>query len=343
MLITHNHYDHMDVADAGARCGSATGRASSRRSATTPSCKTRCRASTPTAVDWGDAIDLGDGLDVHVGADAALVGARRGDRMHALWASFVVRAGARKVYCVGDSGFGDGATFRRVGKRHPGLALALLPIGAYEPRWFMRNIHMNPEDAVQALRLSGAGAPFGHHWGTFHLTNEARRAAGAGPRRRARGPRHPSRPLPGAAPRRDLRITPSSSTLRPLALSVAPVVVMSTISSARPRRRRALGGAEALDDAVAGDAHLREEAARQVHVLGGDAHAPAVQRGGRPAPSAPGRPSRRTSSQHAGTATTTSARPKPRRLQEAHALVGIGHGLADQVLAGDAQVHRAAS
>ena len=51
---------------------------------------------------------------------------------------------------------------------------------------------------------------------------------------------------------------------------------------------------------------------------------------------------RRTSSQQAGTATTTSARPKPQRLQEAHALVGILHGLADQVLAGDAEVRRAA-
>jgi len=95
-----------------------------------------------------------------------------GDRMHALWASFVVRAGTQKVYCVGDSGFGDGATFARVGKRHPRLALALLPIGAYEPRWFMRHIHMNPEDALEALRLSGAGRAFGHHWGTFRLTNE---------------------------------------------------------------------------------------------------------------------------------------------------------------------------
>jgi L-ascorbate metabolism protein UlaG (beta-lactamase superfamily) len=73
---------------------------------------------------------------------------------------------------VGDSGFGDGATFRRVRQRHPGLALALLPIGAYEPRWFMRTVHMNPGEAVEALELCGAAAAAGHHWGTFHLSNE---------------------------------------------------------------------------------------------------------------------------------------------------------------------------
>ena len=94
------------------------------------------------------------------------------DRMHALWASFVVRSGERALYCVGDGAFGDGALFKRVGERHPRLALALLPIGAYEPRWFMRNSHMNPQEAVAALELCGAAEALGHHWGTFRLTNE---------------------------------------------------------------------------------------------------------------------------------------------------------------------------
>jgi L-ascorbate metabolism protein UlaG (beta-lactamase superfamily) len=125
-----------------------------------------------TAVDWDEVIDLGGGVRVHVEPTAHWSARGIGDRMHALWASFVVESGARRIYCVGDTAFADGRTFKRVRRRHPGLTLALLPIGAYEPRWFMRNSHMNPEEAVEAMMLAGAAQAFGHHWGTFRLTNE---------------------------------------------------------------------------------------------------------------------------------------------------------------------------
>jgi L-ascorbate metabolism protein UlaG (beta-lactamase superfamily) len=125
------------------------------------------------AVDWNHTLDLGDGvrLDTVPTQHWSARGTR--DRMHALWASFVVVGRRHVVYLVGDTGFGDGSTFRHVAARHPRIDVAALPIGAYEPRWFMRAQHMNPEEAVAALQLCGARRAVGHHWGTFKLTNEA--------------------------------------------------------------------------------------------------------------------------------------------------------------------------
>jgi L-ascorbate metabolism protein UlaG (beta-lactamase superfamily) len=172
VLVTHNHYDHMDVETIG-----RLWQRFAPRIVTPLGNDAILLAAVPglraEAVDWDHTVDLGGGLAVHVEPSQHWSARGAFDRSHALWASFVLQAGARKIYCVGDSGFGDGATFARVRRRHPGLAAALLPIGAYEPRWFMANSHMNPDDAVQALELCGAAQALGHHWGTFRLTNEA--------------------------------------------------------------------------------------------------------------------------------------------------------------------------
>jgi N-acyl-phosphatidylethanolamine-hydrolysing phospholipase D len=89
-----------------------------------------------------------------------------------LWASFALRSGGRSVYFGGDSGYFNG--YAEIGSRLGPFDLALMPIGAYEPRWFMKAAHMNPEEAVQAFReLGQAGAFIGMHWGTFRLTDEA--------------------------------------------------------------------------------------------------------------------------------------------------------------------------
>jgi L-ascorbate metabolism protein UlaG (beta-lactamase superfamily) len=172
VLVTHNHYDHMDVGTIGRLWQSFA-----PRIVTPLGNDAILRAAIPDlsveTMDWEATVDLGGGVAVH--AEPSQHWSARGafDRSHALWASFVLQAGARKIYCVGDTGFGDGSIFGRVRRRHPGLAVALLPIGAYEPRWFMGGSHMNPDDAVQALELCGAAEALGHHWGTFRLTNEA--------------------------------------------------------------------------------------------------------------------------------------------------------------------------
>ena len=88
------------------------------------------------------------------------------------WASWELRERAgRSVYFGGDSGYC--AAFAEIGNRRGPFDAALLPIGAYEPRWFMRAAHMNPEEAVQAYRdLGGAGVFVPTHWGTFRLSDE---------------------------------------------------------------------------------------------------------------------------------------------------------------------------
>jgi N-acyl-phosphatidylethanolamine-hydrolysing phospholipase D len=94
------------------------------------------------------------------------------DRMRRHWASFALAAadGARIYFC-GDSGYAS--SFCEIGERAGPFDAALLPIGAYEPRWFMHTAHMNPEEAVQAwVDLGASGALVPMHWGTFRLTDE---------------------------------------------------------------------------------------------------------------------------------------------------------------------------
>jgi len=89
-----------------------------------------------------------------------------------LWASFVIEAPAGRIYFVGDSSYGDGQHFRDARERHGPFKLAILPIGAYEPRWFMADQHMNPAESVQAFIDCGAELALAHHYGTFQLTDE---------------------------------------------------------------------------------------------------------------------------------------------------------------------------
>lgn len=171
VIVTHNHYDHMDMATL-ARLWERF-----RPVIVTPlGNDTILRNGIPhleaKTVDWGDVSDLGGGIAAHAVPTQHWSARGPRDRSHALWASFIIETPAGRIYAVGDSGFGDGETFRDIGRRHAPIRLALLPIGAYEPRWFMEGQHMNPAEAVEAFRLSGAERALGHHWGTFQLTTE---------------------------------------------------------------------------------------------------------------------------------------------------------------------------
>jgi L-ascorbate metabolism protein UlaG (beta-lactamase superfamily) len=171
VLVSHSHYDHMDVETLTRlwerdrpRVVVPLGNDAILRG--------HHPAMAVTAADWADTVEIGKGATVtlepvHHWSRRALA-----DRNHALWAGFVLNGVGGSVFYAGDTGFDEGRPFRNVAARHGALDLALLPIGAYEPRWFMAPQHMDPGEAVEGFRLLGARQALGCHWGTFRLTNE---------------------------------------------------------------------------------------------------------------------------------------------------------------------------
>jgi N-acyl-phosphatidylethanolamine-hydrolysing phospholipase D len=172
ILQSHNHYDHLDdqtVRQLAQRHPEATwilplGLAPFVR-------KRGVRADAALELDWWEERAVGS---VRVVATPAQHFSSRGvgDRGDTLWCGFALRAGSgRSVYFAGDTGFYP--EFGLIGVRCGPFDVALLPIGAYEPRWFMRYVHMNPEEAVSAFQTVNARAMVPIHWGTFKLTDEA--------------------------------------------------------------------------------------------------------------------------------------------------------------------------
>ena len=97
---------------------------------------------------------------------------RRGlaDTNETLWGVFVIEGRGARLYHSGDTAYFEG--FSEIGRRFPNIDAAMLPIGAYDPEWFMSRQHMNPEQATQAFVDLGAARFFAMHWGTFKLTDE---------------------------------------------------------------------------------------------------------------------------------------------------------------------------
>lgn len=92
------------------------------------------------------------------------------DRNRTLWAGWVVEHAGARVYFAGDSGYSP--DFREIRRRVGAMDLSMLPIGAYEPRWFMRPVHTNPEEAVRIHQELESRLSVAMHWGTFILTDE---------------------------------------------------------------------------------------------------------------------------------------------------------------------------
>ena len=168
VLLSHNHYDHLDLA-------ALRWLARQHRPAiiTTLGNKNWLAArgvANVVELDWWQSHEARGGLVV-TGTPAQHFAARMPwDRCRTLWGGFMLHTAAGLVFFAGDSGWA--AHFAEIKTRLGAPALALLPIGAYEPRWFMEPVHMNPDEAVRAHLALGARLSIGMHFGTFQLTNE---------------------------------------------------------------------------------------------------------------------------------------------------------------------------
>ena len=125
------------------------------------------------AYDWSARVSLSPEIAVHFEPSYHWSARGINDRSMALWCAFVLETSAGSIYHIGDTGYRDGAIFDAIRQKHGPMRLAILPIGAYEPRWFMKDQHINPDEAVRIFRLIDAQSAIAHHWGTFQLTDEA--------------------------------------------------------------------------------------------------------------------------------------------------------------------------
>jgi len=165
VLLSHNHYDHMQPSSLRALGGASM--------VTTLGVGRYLRpdaARTIAELDWWEETRSGGATITAVPAQH--FSARTAwDRNASLWCGFVVRVDGLTIYFAGDTGYGP--HFAEIGERCGAIDVALLPIGAYEPRWFMQPVHMNPDEAVRAHRDARARMSVGMHFGTFQLTDEA--------------------------------------------------------------------------------------------------------------------------------------------------------------------------
>ena len=121
------------------------------------------------AMDWWEEVKVKD-VKITFAPAQHWAGRWLWDRNETLWGSFMIDNGVQKIYHAGDTGYGP--HFLDIKKRLGAPDLALLPIGAYEPRWFMKHYHMNPEESVKAHIDLAATRSIAMHYGTWQLTDE---------------------------------------------------------------------------------------------------------------------------------------------------------------------------
>ncbi|HEX8410066.1 MAG TPA: MBL fold metallo-hydrolase [Thermoanaerobaculia bacterium] len=160
VLISHNHYDHMDAPTL----------ARLPRAQTFVGLGNSALLKGATDLDWWESAPVANGVRVHCVPAQHFSSRGLTDRDANLWCGFVLETPHGAIYFAGDTGFGP--HFAMIRERFGPMRLALLPIGAFRPEWFMCSVHISPRDAVRAAAALEAQVSIPMHFSTFHLGDD---------------------------------------------------------------------------------------------------------------------------------------------------------------------------
>jgi len=162
VLVSHDHYDHLDLPTLRAvRAPVAAGLGNEEL--------LRRERLLAVPLRWWQTVKVRDVAITFVPSQH-FSGRGLGGRNRTLWGGFVIQGPPATLYHSGDTGYFSG--FKEIGRRFPAIDVAMLPIGAYDPRWFMAPVHVDPEEALQAFVDLGARTFVAMHWGTFKQADE---------------------------------------------------------------------------------------------------------------------------------------------------------------------------
>jgi L-ascorbate metabolism protein UlaG (beta-lactamase superfamily) len=169
ILISHNHYDHLDIPTLRKLnekfSPAVLVAAGDRKLVESVGLKT------VHELDWWEEIQIRPELMVSFAPTQHFSARSPWNRQKSLWGSYMIRHADRLIYYGADSGYSG--HFSEIHRRLGAADIALLGIGAYEPRWFMSPLHMNPAEAVKAHEDLGSKHSIGMHFGTFQMSTEA--------------------------------------------------------------------------------------------------------------------------------------------------------------------------
>jgi len=168
VLVSHNHYDHLDVATLHRLQWKFAPLIVTPLGNSMLMSRVGIRCA--TELDWWESVRVNEHVEITCVPSQHFCARGLSDRNRALWGGFVVATRSGNAYFAGDTGWGS--HFERIRDRFRSIRLAMLPIGAYLPRWFMRPAHIDPAEAMEAHKVLGADVSVPMHYGTFRLSDE---------------------------------------------------------------------------------------------------------------------------------------------------------------------------